>query len=273
MWPALSSTSVVAIGAVVIAVGWVIVAVIGPVLSPHDPLAQSSLMLVPPSLQHPFGTDELGRDVLSRVIWGARISIPYSILMVAASVVIGAIFGGIAGYFGGWIDDGMMRIVDFVFAFPPIILAMAITGALGPDLRNAVIAIVAVTWPTYARVARSLVLSSIHSDYVLAARLLGFSSARTMAVDVLPNVAGPMVVFATLGVGQAMLFLAGLSYLGLGNQPPTAEWGSMISDAAQHYDHWWLALFPGLAILSAVLAVNVLGDRLRDVLDPRQTFR
>jgi peptide/nickel transport system permease protein len=273
MWPALRSTSAMGIGAAVIAVGWVLVAVIGPLISPHDPLAQSSVTLVAPSLQHPFGTDELGRDVLSRVIWGARISIPYSILMVVASVVIGVIFGGIAGYFGGWVDDGMMRIVDFVFAFPPIILAMAITGALGPDLKNAVIAIVAVTWPTYARVARSLVLSSIHSDYVFAARLLGFSSGRTMAVDVLPNVAGPMVVFSTLGLGQAMLFLAGLSYLGLGNQPPTAEWGSMISDATQYYDHWWLALFPGLAILSAVLAVNVLGDRLRDILDPRQTSR
>jgi peptide/nickel transport system permease protein len=270
-WSTLKSTPTLGLIALGIAGGWASVAVIGPLVAPYDPLALSSAMLSSPSSVHLFGTDELGRDVLSRIIWGARVSIPYTVLMVAISVAIGAVVGGVAGYFGGWVDDVLMRGADFVFAFPTIVLAMAIAAALGPDIRNAVIAIVAVTWPTYARVVRSLVLSAMHSDYVLTARLLGRSSARVIAVDVLPNVAGPMVVYATLGLGNAMLFLAGLSFLGLGSQPPTAEWGSMISDATQYYDRWWLALFPGLAIVSVVLALNVLGDRLRDVLDPRQT--
>ena len=202
-------------------------------------------------------------------MWGARVTIPYSVLVVVLSVAIGLVFGGVAGYFGGWLDEVIMRVVDFVFAFPSIILAMAIAAALGPNLRNAVIAIVVVSWPTYARVVRSLVISAMHSDFVMAARLLGPSSIRAMWVDVLPNVLGPMVVYATLGLGDAMLTLAGLSFLGLGSQPPTAEWGSMISEAEQYYDHWWLALFPGLAIVSVVFALNILGDRLRDLLDPR----
>lgn len=271
--PSLKSASPLASVALVITIGWAVITIIGPLIARYDPLAQSSAMLASPSLSHPFGTDELGRDVLSRVLWGARVSIPYSVLMVALSVAIGAVFGGVAGYFGGWVDEVIMRVADFVFAFPTIILAMAIAAALGPSLRNAVLAIVLVTWPIYARIVRSLVLSAMHSDYVLAARLLGPSSVRAMVVDVVPNIAGPMVVFATLGLGNAMLFLAGLSYLGLGSQPPTAEWGSMISDASQYYDKWWLALFPGLAIVSVVLSLNILGDRLRDFLDPRQTSR
>jgi len=269
--PGLRSASVLGIIALTVSLAWVLVAILAPVIAPADPLGQSSSMLSSPSSLHLLGTDELGRDVLSRVIWGARVSIPYSVLMVAFSVVIGALVGGIAGYFGSWLDELIMRIADFVFAFPTIILAMAIAAALGPSLNNAVIAIVLVTWPTYARVVRSLVLAAMHSDYVSAARLFGASSLKAMAVEVLPNVAGPLVVFATLGLGNAMLFLAGLSFLGLGSQPPTAEWGSMISDATQYYDKWWLALFPGLAVVSVVLSLNILGDRLRDYLDPRQT--
>jgi peptide/nickel transport system permease protein len=261
---------VVIVAAGVVAI-WVLVALLGPLLSPYEPLTLSPATLVSPNAQHFFGTDELGRDVFSRVVWGARVSIPYAVLMIALSVAIGGILGGIAGYFGGWIDEIIMRAADFVFAFPSIILAMAIAAALGPDLRNAVIAIVVVTWPIYARVVRSLVLSSMQSDYVYAARLLGGSSPRILVVDVLPNVIGPTLVFATLGLANAMLFLVGLSYLGLGSQPPTAEWGSMISEATQYYDRWWLALFPGLAIASVVLGVNILGDRLRDILDPHQS--
>jgi peptide/nickel transport system permease protein len=252
-----------------IALGWVVVTALAPVVAPFDPLGQSVNTLVSPSHVHLFGTDELGRDVFSRVVWGARVSIPYSILVVVLSVGIGAIVGAVAGYFGGWLDEVLMRVVDFVFAFPSIILAMAIAAALGPNIRNAVIAIVVVSWPTYARVVRSLVISSMHSDFVLAARLLGPSSIRAMAVDVLPNVLGPLVVYATLGLGDAMLTLVGLSFLGLGSQPPTAEWGSMISDAQQYYDRWWVALFPGLAIVSVVFSLNILGDHLRDILDPR----
>lgn len=253
----------------VIAVGWVIAMIFAPLIARYDPLSLNSPPLLPPSGAHWFGTDDLGRDLFSRVVWGARVSIPYSLMIVALSVGIGAVVGCVAGYFGRWLDEVLMRIVDFVFGFPQIILAMAIAAVLGPSIRNAVVAIVLVSWPTYARVVRSLVMSAMHSDYVLAARLLGPSSTRAMAVDVLPNVLGPTVVYTTLGIGDAILTLTGLSFLGLGAQPPTAEWGTMISDAQQYYDHWWMAVFPGLAIVSVVFALNILGDRLRDVLDPR----
>jgi peptide/nickel transport system permease protein len=266
---ALRSTGLLGLGALAVTVAWAGVAVVGPLLAPYEPLVQSSFILSVPTHLHLFGTDELGRDVLSRVIWGARVSIPYSVLMVALSVVLGALVGGVAGYFGGWIDEVLMRVADFVFAFPTIILAMAIAAALGPSLRDAVIAIVVVSWPTYARVVRSLVLSAVHADYVLASRLLGGSSVHSMAVDVLPNVVGPLFVYATLGLGDAMLVLAGLSFLGLGAQPPIAEWGSMISDATQYFTSWWLAVFPGIAIVTVVFSLNILGDRLRDILDPR----
>jgi peptide/nickel transport system permease protein len=265
----LRSTGVLGLVAMGIALGWGIVALVSPLFAPYDPLALSAATLASPSPAHLFGTDELGRDVLSRVIWGARVSLPYAALTVGVSVAFGALIGGIAGYFGGWLDEILMRVADFVFAFPTIILAMAIAAVLGPSLRNAIIAIVAVSWPSYARVIRSLVLSAMHSDFVLAARLLGPSSVRAMAVDVLPNTLGPMLVYATLGLGNALLALAGLSFLGLGAQPPIAEWGLMISDATQYYDHWWLVLFPGLAIVSVVLSLNLVGDQLRDLLDPR----
>jgi peptide/nickel transport system permease protein len=257
--------------ALVVAVGWAIVAAVGPNIAPYDPLALGTDGLVAPSLHHLLGTDELGRDILSRLLSGARVSITFSVVMVALSVMIGAAWGGVAGYFGGWVDEVMMRIADFVFAFPTIVLAMAIAAALGPSLRNAVIAVVLVTWPTYARVCRTLVRSTLHSDYVSAARLLGASSIRVMRTDVLPNAVGPILVFATLGLGDAMLVLAGLSFLGLGSQPPAPEWGSMISNATQYPDSWWLALFPGLAIISLVASLNILGDYLRDALDARVT--
>lgn len=268
-WRTLKSTPAVALVALGIVVAWTLVCLVGPQIAPFDPLRLSGATLVAPGLHHLFGTDELGRDYFSRVIWGARVTIPYSVLVVILSVAVGMVIGGVAGYFGGWIDGVLMRVVDFFFAFPAIILAMVIAAALGPSIQNAVIAIVVVSWPTYARVVRSLVLSAMHSDFVMVARLLGPSTIRAMAVDVLPNVLGPMVVYATLGLGDAMLTLAGLSFLGLGAQAPTAEWGSMISGAEQYYDKWWLALFPGLAIVSVVFALNILGDRLRDVLDPR----
>lgn len=268
-WRSVKATPAMALVASGIVVAWILVALLTPIIAPYDPLLQGTATLINPAPGHLFGTDELGRDVLSRVMWGARVTIPYSFLVVLLSVSIGMVFGGVAGYFGRWVDGLIMRVVDFVFAFPSIILAMAIAAALGPSLRNAVIAIIVVSWPTYARVVRSLVISAMHSDFVTAARLLGPSSIRAMVVDVLPNVLGPMVVYATLGLGEAMLTLAGLSFLGLGSQPPTAEWGSMISAAEQYYDRWWLALFPGLAIVSVVFALNILGDRLRDVLDPR----
>ncbi|GGM13969.1 ABC transporter permease [Nakamurella endophytica] len=255
-------------GFVVLAL-WTLVAVFAPALAPYDPDAQAFDTLQAPSGAHLFGTDEVGRDVLSRVLFGARISLPYAVILVVAAMLIGAVLGGLAGYFGGWVDAVVMRLADLVFAFPGIILALAIAAALGPQLRNAVIAVVVVSWPSYARLVRSLVLSARGAQYVVSSRLLGASGLRTLVVDIRPNSAGPVFVMAALDVGNAVLLLSGLSFLGLGAQPPTAEWGAMVAAGAQNFDRWWVGLFPGLAILTVVLAFNFVGDTLRDVLDPR----
>ncbi|MFZ0218498.1 MAG: ABC transporter permease [Candidatus Dormiibacterota bacterium] len=252
-----------------IALSWVLVAILAPWVAPANPLTQSTRLLLAPSHAHLFGTDELGRDVLSRVLWGARISIPLALLLVGLSLLIGGTLGGLAAYFGGWIDEIVMRAADLVFAVPQILLAMAVVAALGPGLLHTVLAVVVVSWPSHARVVRSLVSSAMRADYVAVARLSGASTGRVLLTEVLRNVAGPMVVYATLDVGNAILLLSGLSFLGLGAQPPTAEWGSMVSDGAEHFGNWWLAVFPGLAIVSIVLAVNLLGDSLRDALDPQ----
>jgi peptide/nickel transport system permease protein len=251
---------------------WILVVIFVPLLAPHDPLAQTPQLLLPPSPAHLFGTDELGRDIFSRVLWGSRLSIPLAILLVTMALLIGGSLGALAGYFGGWVDEVVMRATDLVFAFPTIILAMAVTAALGPSLRNAVLAMVIVFRPSYARIVRALVMSLSESDYVSAARLLGASSRRALVVDLLPNVAGPVLVLATLDLGNAVLLLAGLSFLGLGSQPPAAEWGSMVNTGAQHFERWWMGTFPGFAILSVVLAFNFLGDSLRDAIDPRSSW-
>ncbi|HTJ31725.1 MAG TPA: ABC transporter permease [Dactylosporangium sp.] len=258
-----------AIVGVVLVVLWVLVAVLAPLIAPQGPLDQVSPKLQAPSAQHLFGTDELGRDVLSRVIYGARISLPLAFALVALATVLGSVVGIVAGYFGGGVDGALMRLADLVFAFPGIILAMAVAAALGPQLRNAVLAVVVVSWPSYARLVRGLVLSARNAEYVTASRLLGSSALRTMFVDLRPNIAGPILVMSALDVGSAVLLLSGLSFLGLGAQPPTAEWGAMVAAGAENFDRWWVGLFPGLAILTVVLAFNFVGDTLRDALDPR----
>jgi len=248
---------------------WVVIAIFAPLIAPDNPLAQKFAILAPPSAAHWFGTDELGRDVFSRVLYGARITLPLAVILIIAAMIIGAVIGGIAGYFGGWVDNVLMRVADLVFAFPGIILALAIAAALGPQLRNAVIAVVFVSWPSYARLVRSLVLSARSAQYVVASRLLGASGVRILFTDIRPNAAGPVLVLAALDIGNAVLLLSGLFFLGLGAQPPTPEWGAMVAEGAQNFIDWWVGMFPGLAILTVVLAFNFIGDALRDMLDPR----
>jgi ABC-type dipeptide/oligopeptide/nickel transport system permease subunit len=262
-----------AIAGTVIAFAWVVIAIFAPLIAPANPLAQSFPASAGPSLHHLFGTDELGRDVLSRVIYGSRVSLPIAVTLVAVAATIGSVVGAVAGYFRGFVDGMLMRTTDLVFAFPPIILAMVVAAVLGRGLFNAALAIVVVAWPSYARVVRGLVLSVGDSEYVQSARLLGASSRRALVRDVLPNVIGPVFVLATLDLANAILLLSGLSFLGLGAQPPQAEWGSMVAEGTQYFQWWWIGTFPGLAIFTVVLAFNFLGDSLRDVFDPRTARR
>jgi peptide/nickel transport system permease protein len=253
----------------------VLAAIFAPWVAPHPPNAMGFGRLQPPSATNWFGTDQLGRDILSRVIHAARVSLPYALLLVVLALVLGSLLGAVAGYFGGRVDGAIMRLADLVMAFPDIILAMAVVAALGPNLFNAVLAVVFVSWPIHARVVRAMILTLRDEPYVQSSRLLGASSMRALWRDIRPNTAGPVVVLATLEFGHAVLILSGLSFLGLGAQPPTAEWGSMVSEGAKYFDKWWVSLFPGLAILIVVLAANFLGDTLRDALDPRsaKSFR
>jgi peptide/nickel transport system permease protein len=262
-----------AITGAVIAVAWIVIAIFAPLIAPYNPLAQAFPPSQPPSLDHLFGTDELGRDVLSRVIYGSRVTIPIALLLVGLAATIGSAIGATAGYFRGITDGVLMRSADLVFAFPPIILAMVVAAVLGRGLANAALAIVVVAWPSYSRVVRGLVLSVGDSEYVQSSRLLGASSRRTLLRDVVPNVAGPVFVLATLDLANAILLLSGLSFLGLGAQPPRAEWGSMVAEGTQYFQWWWIGTFPGLAIFTVVLAFNFLGDSLRDLFDPRTARR
>ena len=249
---------------------WILVAVFSYQIVPYDPLAQDlARRFEPPSFVHWFGTDTLGRDIFSRVIVGSRLSLTAGIITVLIAGTIGSLFGAVAGYFGGLIDDIMMRISEMVMAFPAIILAMTITAALGPSLYNTILAMVIVSWPNYARVMRSMVIYIKQNEYVDASRALGASESRTMFVEVLPNSLGPVIVMGTLDLGNAILIFSGLSFLGLGAPPPNPEWGAMVADGMQNFGYWWIGSFPGLAIFTISIAANFLGDGLRDYLDPR----
>ena len=253
-----------------IIVFWTVVAVLAPLIAPYGPLQQDIVnRLQGPEAGHLFGTDDLGRDVLSRVMYGAGISLPIGAVLVLAGGIVGTLIGMIAGYVGGAVDETLMRLTDLIFAFPTIILAMAVAAALGPSLEHSIIAILVVWWPSYARLARGMVLSVSKEEYVTAARAVGLGSVRLLFSHVMRNAMGPIVVLATLDLGNAILTFSGLSFLGLGATPPAPEWGSMVSTGAQEMDQWWLGAFPGLAIWTAVLAFNALGDGLRDALDPR----
>src|SRR5438309_4040751 len=248
-----------------------ICAVLAPIVAPYDPLAQAlGSRLEPPSPEHWLGTDQLGRDIASRLVYGARISLVIGIVVVALAGVFGTLVGLVAGYAGGLVDETLMRVTEVFLAFPPLILAMAIAGALGPSLTNAIIAIAAVTWAIYARLTRGQILSLRRREFVEAARAIGASRARILARHLLPNALAPLLIQASFDMGSAIISAAGLSFIGFGAQPPTPEWGVMISEGRNFISTQpWLSLFPGLAILFAVGSFNLLGDGLRDLFDPR----
>jgi peptide/nickel transport system permease protein len=240
-------------------------------LAPYDPLTQElGTRLEPPSRAHWLGTDQLGRDIASRLLYGARISLVIGVVVVASAGIFGTLVGLIAGYAGGLTDEALMRVTEVFLAFPPLILAMAIAGALGPSLTNAIIAVAAVTWAVYARLTRGQLLSLRRREFVEAARSIGASRTRILLRHLLPNALAPLLVQASFDMGAAIIAAAGLSFIGFGAQPPTPEWGVMISEGRNFIStQLWLSLFPGLAILLAVGAFNLLGDGLRDVFDPR----
>jgi peptide/nickel transport system permease protein len=262
-----SPLAVAALGVVAL---WLALAAAAPAVAPYPPLRQDlRARLGPPTERHWLGTDALGRDILSRILHGARISIPVGMAAVALAAVLGAVIGGLAGYVGGRVDEAAMRVTDLMLAFPTVILALVVTAALGAGIRNSVLAIMVAWWPTYARLVRGLVLAVRERDYVQVAFALGASDGRILARYVAPNVVSSVVVLATLDVGHAILTFASLSFLGLGPPPEVPEWGSMIAAGRNYLDQWWIATFPGLAILSLTVAVNIVGDSLRDYLDPR----
>ena len=250
---------------------FILVALFAPQLAPYGP-AQMTYTAIqqPPSLAHPMGTDELGRDILSRVIYGARISMQVGLIAVGIAMTMGTFLGMLAAFLGGFMDNLIMRVMDVMLAFPGILLAIAIVAILGPDLYNTMIAVGVAAIPVYARTARGSTLSVLEFDYVQAAVALGAGHLRILFRYVLPNILAPVVVLATVGIATSILSAAGLSYLGLGAQPPTPEWGAMLSEARAYLrSAWWIATFPGLAIMLVVMAFNLLGDGLRDLLDPR----
>lgn len=255
-------------GAVMLIV-WGIVVIFAPQIAPYDPLEQTIAdRLDPPSAAHLFGTDELGRDIFSRVVYGAQISLPTSFIVVIISVLIGSTLGAVGGFMGGLLDSTIMRAADVTLAFPSIVLALAISAFLGPSLTNVAIAACIVVWPSYARLMRSQVMVVRSFDFVIAARSIGTPERQILTRHVLPNSWTPVLITAALDVGNIILLVSALSFLGLGVSPPTPEWGAMISLGRTKFYQWWLATFPGLAILSVIFACNLLSEGLREWLDP-----
>jgi peptide/nickel transport system permease protein len=251
---------------------FMIIAVFAPVIAPFDPIAQNyDRLLQPPNSTHWFGTDNLGRDVLSRAIYGTRVSLTAGVVAVSLAVLMGVLLGLTAGFLRGIADDIIMRVIDAMLAFPFLVLAITLAAVLGPSLENAMLAIAVVSIPVFARVTRGQVLSERERDYVQAAKALGANDLRMMLQHVLPNIAGPIIIQSTLSIAGAILAESSLSFLGLGVQPPTPSWGEMLNVARGYLrDAPWTAIAPGILIFIAVLAFNLLGDGLRDALDPRQ---
>jgi len=250
---------------------FVLLAILAPYISPFDPLFQNiSASLTKPSVPHYLGTDKLGRDILSRMLYGAQISIRSGLIVVLLAGSFGTLVGLVAGYIGGWADEILMRVTDIFFAFPGLILAMAIAGALGPSLTNALIAVAVVSWPVYARLIRGQILGLREREFVQAARAIGVNNWSIMWRHLLPNTLAPLMVQASFDMAGTILSVAGLSFIGFGAQPPTPEWGVMISEGRNYITtQWWLTGVPAIAILLLVAALNLVGDGLRDILDPR----
>jgi peptide/nickel transport system permease protein len=261
------------LGAFVLLLGFVALAVLGPALAPHDPLAtDAARKLESPSRAHWFGTDQVGRDILSRVMVATRLDFAISLSAVGLSFAFGSLAGSCAGFFGGWTERLLSRVVDTIMAFPLFVLAMAIVAALGNTVANVVYATAIINLPFYARMARAETNVRREAGYVEAARLAGNGPARVLALHVFPNCLPPMMVQLSLNMGWAILNAAGLSFIGLGVRPPVPEWGIMVADGAAFMvsGEWWVALFPGLALMLAVFCFNLLGDALRDLIDPRR---
>jgi peptide/nickel transport system permease protein len=261
-----------------IIVGFVFLGVFGPYIAPYPQQAQGTpnlaYQLLPPGFQFPFGTDEFGRDILSRVIFGARISLVTSAIIVASALAIGIPLGAAAGYYGGRISSIIMRITDMFLAFPPLLLALAVAATLGGSIVNAVLALIVTWWPWYTRLAYSQALATRNLPYVDAARAIGVGDPVIVVRHIMPATLPPILVQATLDLGSAILSIAGLSFLGLGAQPPTPDWGLMVNTGRTYFlQHWWYATFPGLAIMLVVLGFNLFGDAIREAIDPKLSRR
>ena len=270
-WLKLKSNTLAMIGLYVV-VALVLLAAFAPVLAPYDPVASNlQTRLLPMGTEgHLLGTDNLGRDILSRLIHGARFTLMVVLLVAVTAAPVGLIVGTVAGFFGGWVDTVLMRITDVFLAFPKLILALAFVSALGPGIENAIFAIALTAWPPYARIARAETLTVRKSDFISAARLQGESNFRLIRGHIMPMCLSSVIVRVTLDMAGIILTAAGLGFLGLGAQPPSPEWGAMVSEGRQFLlEQWWVATLPGLAIFIVSLAFNLLGDGLRDVLDPR----
>lgn len=260
-----------ALGGLIVVAVLVVISALAPLLSTHDPIAQDlAFALKPPSLANWFGTDEFGRDVYSRLVYGARTTLYISILVTVIVAPIGFVIGATAGYLGGWVDTILMRITDIFLSFPSLVLALAFSAALGPGIENAVIAIALTVWPPIARLARAETLTFRHADFVVAAELQGAGMGRVLLHHIVPLCAPSIIIRLTLNMSSIILTAAGLGFLGLGAQPPMPEWGAMAASGRQYLlDAWWLTTVPGIAILVVSLAFNLLGDGLRDIMDPR----
>ncbi|WP_284944648.1 ABC transporter permease [Acidisoma cladoniae] len=254
---------------VVIILAFIVIAITILLWTPYDPIALAGRRLQPPSIDHWCGTDALGRDVLIRTLYGTRYSLPIAAIVLAAGVSIGALVGAVAGFVGGFLDSAVMRFADITLSFPPILLAMAIAASLGPGLLHTAIALIVVWWPIYARLMRAQVLNIKSLDHVDAAVIAGAMPGRVLFKHIVPLCWSPILVNMTMDVGQVILLASGLSFIGLGAQPPTPEWGQMIAEGASSFYSWWIALGPGLAIFLISLSFNFLGDGVRDLIDPR----